>query len=198
MKHTVLLFLAATSFFVTAPSSEARPQFGIGPSLYTGTEFDGDYGYGLNAEIGTLMDSTPIDLFLGVRASYIDGIGGDGNSNLDIFDGSLEGRVLLPLGFNFLKLYGEGRVGLGNLRVSGDVKAKARVNGREVTVNSHIDGDDWTFGYGVGAGVQLDLGGSIGLRVGYEWTSYGDMEVLGFDKDPGAIHGASASLIIKF
>ena len=80
---------AAVAFLVaTQTTSKADAQFGIGPSLYTNSEFGDEAGYGANVELGYLNSTSPINLFLGVRAGYLDG-SDEGDTDVDVFDLSL-------------------------------------------------------------------------------------------------------------
>jgi hypothetical protein len=51
---------------------------------------------------------------------------------------------------------------------------------------------------GLGAGFQFDFTQNIGLRVGYNFHSFGDSEVFGLNLDPGSMNGITSSLIFKF
>jgi opacity protein-like surface antigen len=51
---------------------------------------------------------------------------------------------------------------------------------------------------GLGAGFQFDFTHNIGLRVGYNFHSFGDSEVFGLNLDPGSMNGITSSLIFKF
>ena len=113
------MLVCAGLFLLSSVFSQAGLQIGVGPSLYSGTEFDKENGYGVNAEIGILFADTPVDLFLGVKATYVEGLG-SGVANLDTFEGALAARVLVPLGTNWLKGYVEGSLGTANLSVSGE------------------------------------------------------------------------------
>jgi opacity protein-like surface antigen len=165
----------------------SRIQLGLGVNMARNENFGEEAGFGMSAELGWLYDHNPIDMVWGIRGAYIADVG-DNDSDTDILDVSLFGRVLFPLGADAIKLYGEGRVGLGNLSVAGGSKFS----------DVDVDSAAWTFGWGLGFGVQLDFTRTVGLRVGYELHSYGDLETLGFKKAPGFVHGGSASLVFKF
>ncbi|MDB6069597.1 MAG: hypothetical protein JWL81_768, partial [Verrucomicrobiales bacterium] len=140
-----------------------------------------------------------------VRGSYVDGLESSGsilnskdNSDLDLFEGALVARLLVPLGTDIVKLYGEGSVGSANLKVSGNAKVKGSIGGQDFSVNSRFDEEDWVLAWGVGAGLQFDFTSRFGLRVGYNFHSFGDSEVFGLKLDPGAMHGVTSALIFKF
>jgi opacity protein-like surface antigen len=198
------------SFFVifsalTLSSAQGDFQFGVGGGVYGGSEYDEATGYGLNAEIGYLANAAPINLFVGVRGTYIDGLESKGSilnsndsSDLDLFEGAVVARLLVPLGTDIIKLYGEGSLGAGNLNVSGNAKVRGSIGGQDFSVNSRFDEEDWVLAWGLGAGVQFDFTPTFGLRVGYNFHSYGDSEVFGLKVDPGSIHGLTSSVIFKF
>lgn len=177
--------------------AQAGNQFGIGPSLYKGTQFDDGTAYGVNAEIGHLWDSQPVHFVLAAKATYVDGLS-SGAADLDIFEGALAGRILFPVVTNFLKLYVEGSIGAANLSVSGDAKVTGKFNGKNYTVNNDFDENSWEFAYGLGAGVQLDVTSWFGIRLGYEFHSFGDVDAFGLKLDPGSINGVTGSLVFKF
>ncbi len=181
----------------TGIGGASRLQLGIGPMMANNKEFGDEAGFGLGAEVGLLYDHNPIDMFWGIRGAYIDGVG-DSYIDLDILDVSLVGRVLFPLGADAIKLYGEGRLGIGNMAVSGEAEAKGTIGGRRFSFQNDVDEANWTFGWGIGIGVQLDFTRRMGLRIGYDLQSYGDVEAFGFDVKPGFIHGGSAMLVFKF
>lgn len=190
---------------LTLVSAIADLQVGVGAGAFTGTEYDEKIGYGLEGEFGYLNQDAPVNLFLGVRASYIDGLESSGsilsskdNSDLDLFDGSVVARLLVPLGTDVIKLYGEGSVGAANLKVSGDAKVKGNIGGQDFSVNSRFDEEDWVLAWGLGAGLQFDFTRNIGLRVGYNFHSFGDSEIFGLNLDPGSMHGVTSALIFKF
>jgi opacity protein-like surface antigen len=192
------------SLLAPAPAF-AELQIGLGAGAYTGTEYDESIGYSLAGEVGYLNTTSPVNLFLGVRGTYIDGLQSEGSilnsdnaSDLDLFEGSLVARLLLPLGTDIIKLYGEGSVGSANLGVSGDYKAKGNIGGQDFSINSRFDENDWALAWGLGAGVQFDFTRHFGLRVGYNFHSFGDSEIFGLKLDPGTIHGLTSSLIFKF
>jgi opacity protein-like surface antigen len=186
--------LFSLSFLATA--TQAGLQVGLGPSLYTGTQFDEEAGYGVNAELGQLWDAQPVHFFLGAKGTYIDGLG-TGALDMDVFEGALAGRVLFPMG-NWLKAYAEASVGAANLSISGETSAKTTINGRTVSFNSKFDEKDWVVAYGFGLGVQFDFATWIGLRVGYEFHSLGDVEAFGLEADPGKLNGIVTSIVLKF
>ena len=178
-------------------SAQAGLQLGIGPSLYAGTEYDEEAGYGINAEVGLLFDKQPIDLFIGAKVTYVDGLG-SGVGELDAFEGALAGRVLFPVATNWLKLYVEGSLGTANLGVSGESKYRTMINGRDVSFNTKFDENEWVFAYGLGVGVQFDFTSWLGVRVGYEFHNFGEVEAFGLKTDPGSLNGVVGSLVIKF
>lgn len=196
MKTKVMALIFGLFGWLTG-ETEAGPQFGVGPSLYSGTEYSDEAGYGLNGELGFLWDEQPIDLFLGVKGTYVEGLG-SGRANLDLFEGVLAGRVLFPMPSNFLKGYVEGSIGAANLSVSGESKYSTKVNGRNVSLNTQFDENDWVLAYGLGVGVQLDLTSWLGLRAGYEFHSFGETEAFGLKKDPGNLNGFVGSVVLKF
>ena len=180
-------------------------QVGAGGGVFSGSEYDQKTGYGLEGEFGFLAQDRPVNLFLGVRASYIDGLESSGsilnsndNSDLDLFEGTAVARLLIPLGTEYVKLYGEGSVGSANLQVSGNAKVKGSIGGQDFSVNSHFDEEDWVLAWGLGAGLQFDFTQNIGLRVGYNFHRFGDSEVFGLKLDPGSIQGVTSALIFKF
>lgn len=190
---------------LTLATATADLQVGAGAGVFTGTEYDEEIGYGLEGEFGFLSQGQPINLFIGVRASYVDGLESSGSvlnskdsSDLDLFEGTVVGRVLIPLGTETIKIYGEGSVGSANLNVSGDAKIKGSVGGQDYSINSQFDESDWVLAWGLGAGLQFDFTHNIGLRVGYNFHSFGDSEVFGLNLDPGSMHGVTSSLIFKF
>lgn len=203
--------LAAVAALLTFSVSGARAdlQFGLGAGAYQGSDFDESVGYGFEGELGFLANEAPVNLFLGARAVYVDGLEaqesvsygnlyGEAGADMDMFEGALVARLLVPLGVDLVKIYGEGSIGAGNLRVSGNAKARGSVGGQEFSVNSHFDEDDWVLAWGLGAGLQFDFTSHFGLRVGYNFHSFGDTEVFGLNADPGSVHGGTASLIFKF
>jgi opacity protein-like surface antigen len=190
---------------LTLATATADLQVGAGAGVFTGTEYDEEIGYGLEGEFGYLSQGQPINLFIGVRASYVDGLASSGSvlnskdsSDLDLFEGTLVGRVLIPLGADAIKIYWEGSVGSANLNVSGDAKIKGSVRGQDFSINSQFDESDWVLALGLGAGFQFDFTHNIGLRVGYNFHSFGDSEVFGLNLDPGSMNGITSSLIFKF
>ncbi len=190
---------------LTLATATAELQFGAGAGVFTGTEYDEEIGYGLEGEFGYLSQGQPINLFIGVRASYVDGLASSGSvlnskdsSDLDLFEGTLVGRVLIPLGADAIKIYWEGSVGSANLNVSGDAKIKGSVRGQDFSINSQFDESDWVLALGLGAGFQFDFTQNIGLRVGYNFVSFGDSEIFGLNLDPGSMNGITSSLIFKF
>ena len=190
------LLLSAGIVLLSAWPAQAGLQLGIGPSLYSGTEFDKESGYGVNAEIGALFDKTPVDLFLGVKATYVEGLG-SGLANLDTFEGALAARVLFPLGGEWLKGYVEGSLGAANLSVSGE-SGSTKVNGRTFSFNNKYDSNQWVFAYGVGLGLQFDFSSWFGIRIGYEFHNFGDVEAFGLKVDPGNLNGVVGSIVLKF
>lgn len=198
---TLLFFLP----LLTLTPASAELQVGLGAGAYSGSEYDESIGYSLAGEIGYLNTTAPVNLFLGVRGTYIDGLQSDGSilnstdaSDLDLFEGSLVARLLLPLGTDMMKIYGEGSVGSANLGISGDYKAKGSIGGQDFSINSRFDENDWALAWGIGAGIQFDFTRNFGLRVGYNFHSFGDSEVFGLKLDPGSIQGFTSSLIFKF
>jgi opacity protein-like surface antigen len=189
---SVILLLATL-----APSSQAGLQIGVGPSLYSGTQFDTDSGYGVNAELGYLWSGLPVHFFLGAKGTYVDGLG-SGALNLDLFEGALAGRALVPIGANWLKAYAEASIGTANLSISGETNVKTKINGRTVSFNSKFDEKDWVLAYGFGVGVQFDFTSWIGLRIGYEFHSLGEVEAFGMKEDPGKLNGVVTSIVLKF
>ena len=112
------------SFFsaLTLATATADLQVGAGAGVFTGSEYDETIGYGLEGEFGYLTQGQPINLFIGVRASYVDGLESAGSvlnskdsSDLDLFEGTVVGRLLIPLGTDLIKIYGEGSLGSANL-----------------------------------------------------------------------------------
>jgi len=188
----------------TMATAMADFQLGLGGGVFAGTEYDEDIGYGLEAEAGFLAQDQPVNLFLGVRGSYVDGLssGGssfiDGSSDLDLFEGVAVARLLVPLGTDVVKIYGEGSIGSANLQVSGKAKAKGNIGGQDFSINSQFDENDWMLAWGLGAGLQFDFTRNVGLRVGYNFHSFGDSEVFGLKVDPGAMNGFTSALILKF
>lgn len=198
------LLLACVSALTILPA-KAELQIGVGGGAFTGSEYDENIGYGLEGEVGYLNTNAPVNLFFGVRGSYIDGLESSGsilnsndNSDLDLFEGALVARLLVPLGTDIVKLYGEGSVGSANLKVSGNAKVKGSIGGQDFSVNSRFDEEDWVLAWGVGAGLQFDFTSRFGLRVGYNFHSFGDSEVFGLKLDPGSMHGVTSALIFKF
>ncbi len=191
------IFTSSLLLSTLAPAAHAGLQLGVGPSLYSGTQFDDEAGYGVNAEIGQLWDGQPVQFFLGAKGTYIDGLG-TGTLDMDVFEGALAGRVLFPMGGNWLKGYAEASIGAANLSITGETKAKTTINGRTVSFNSKFDEKDWVVAYGFGLGVQFDLTTWIGLRVGYEFHSLGDVEAFGLEADPGKLNGIVTSIVLKF
>lgn len=181
---------------LTSGFSLAGLQIGIGPSLYSGTEFDQENGYGLNAEIGILFADQPVDLFLGVKATYVEGLG-SGDANLDTFEGALAARVLVPLGSDWLKGYVEGSLGTANLSVSGE-GSSVKVKDRTFSYNNKYSANEWVFAYGVGVGVQFDFTSWFGVRLGYEFHNFGEVEAFGLKVDPGNLNGFVGSIVLKF
>jgi opacity protein-like surface antigen len=205
MKARTIRPLLAAFSALTLATATAELQIGIGGGAYTGSEYDESIGYGLAAEVGYLNTNAPVNLFFGVRGTYVDGLESQGSilnskdsSDLDLFDGSVVARLLIPLGTDIVKIYGEGSVGAGNLNVSGKAKVKGSIGGQDFSVNSRFDEEDWVLAWGLGAGVQFDFTSTFGLRVGYNFHSYGDSEVFGLKVDPGTMHGLTSSLIFKF
>ena len=179
-------------------------QLGLGGGVFSGTEYDEDIGYGLEAEAGYLAQDQPVNLFFGVRASYVDGLSSGGStfledsSDLDLFEGVAVARLLVPLGTDIVKLYGEGSVGTANLQVSGKAKVKGNIGGQDFSINSRFDENDWVLAWGLGAGLQFDFTRNVGLRVGYNFHSFGDSEVFGLKLDSGAMNGFTSAVIFKF
>lgn len=205
MKLLSLRFLLPLVSVLTLGTASADLQIGLGAGAFTGTEYDEEIGYGLEGEVGYLSQDAPVNLFIGVRASYVDGLVSSGSilnsrddSDLDLFEGALVARLLVPLGTDVVKLYGEGSIGSANLKVSGDAKVKGSIGGQDFSVNSRFDEEDWVLAWGLGAGIQFDFTRNIGLRLGYNFHSFGDSEVFGLKLDPGAMHGVTSSLIFKF
>ncbi len=188
---TLVLLTSLTS------AAQAALQLGVGPSLYSGTEFDTEAGYGLNAEIGYLSTGLPVHFFFGAKGTYVDGLG-TGSLNMDMFEGALAGRILVPLGSNWLKAYAEASVGMANLSISGETDVKTNIRGRSVSFNSKFDEKDWVLAYGFGVGVQFDFTSWIGLRIGYEFHSLGEVEAFGLKEDPGKLNGVVTSIVLKF
>jgi len=183
----------------------AGVQFGLGAGAFTGSDYDEKIGYGIEGEFGYLTQDAPVNLFFGVRGNYVDGLERAGSfleskdsSDLDLFEGTLVARLLVPLGTEVIKIYGEGSVGSANLTVAGSSGVKGNVGGQDFSINSHFDERDWVLAWGLGAGVQFNFTRSFGLRVGYNFHSFGDSDVLGLKLDPGAMHGLTSSLIFKF
>ena len=205
MKLPSLRFLLPLVSVLTLGTASADLQIGLGAGAFTGTEYDEEIGYGLEGEVGYLSQDAPVNLFIGVRASYVDGLVSSGSilnsrddSDLDLFEGALVARLLVPLGTDVVKLYGEGSIGSANLKVSGDAKVKGSIGGQDFSVNSRFDEEDWVLAWGLGAGIQFDFTRNIGLRLGYNFHSFGDSEVFGLKLDPGAMHGVTSALIFKF
>lgn len=197
-------FLAVFSALMLTPA-QGDIQFGAGGGVYGGSEYDESIGYGVHGELGYLNNAAPVNLFFGVRGTYIDGLESKGSilnskdsSDLDLFEGAVVARLLVPLGTEVIKLYGEGSLGAGNLNVSGEAKVKGSIGGQDFSVNSRFDEEDWVLAWGLGAGVQFDFTPTFGLRVGYNFHSYGDAEVFGLKVDPGSMHGLTSSVIFKF
>lgn len=190
------ILLCAGLLPLCTAASQAGLQIGIGPSLYSGTEFDEDNGYGINAEIGILFADQPIDLFLGVKVTYVEGLG-SGAANLDTFEGALAARLLVPLGTNWLKGYVEGSLGTANLSVSNE-GSSVKVKDRTFSYNNSYNADEWVFAYGLGVGVQFDFTSWFGVRLGYEFHNFGDVEAFGLKVDPGNLNGFVGSIILKF
>lgn len=204
-----VFFVSGMASLALALPAAADLQFGVGAGAYEGREFDEETGYGVHAELGFLSSERPIQLFLGARANYIDGlefagttdfgpVSGSAHADLDLFEATGVIRLLVPLGTEVVKLYGEGALGVANLRVSGDADAKIRIGGREIRFNRDFDEDEWTVAWGLGAGLQFDFTKNFGLRVGYEYHSYGDLDIDGLSADSGAMHGAAATFVFKF
>ena len=189
---------------LTMATAMADFQLGLGGGAFAGTEYDEDIGYGLEAEAGFLAQDQPVNLFLGVRASYVDGLSSQGasfledSSDLDLFEGVAVARLLVPLGTDIVKLYGEGSVGTANLKVSGKAKAKGNIGGQDFSINSRFDENDWVLAWGLGAGLQFDFTRNVGLRVGYNFHSFGDSEVFGLKLETGAMNGITSAVILKF
>ncbi len=190
---------------LTMATAMADFQLGLGGGVFGGTEYDEDIGYGLEAEAGFLAQETPVNLFFGVRASYVDGLSSAGSSSLlqdssdlDLFEGVAVARVLFPLGTDIIKIYGEGSVGTANLTVSGKAKAKGSIGGQDFSINSQFDENDWVLAWGLGAGVQFDFTRNFGLRVGYNFHSFGDSEVFGLKLDSGSMNGFTSAVVVKF
>lgn len=205
MNRSLLSAIASLFSIAVLSTASADFQFGLGAGGFTGTEYDESTGYGLEAEMGFLSQSQPINLFVGLRASYIDGLEAQHSnifskdaSDLDLFEGVFVARVLFPLGTEKLKLYGEGSLGSANLSVSGDAKARGRVNGQDFSINSHFDGDDWVLAWGLGGGVQFDFTRNFGIRVGYNFHSFGDLKISELDRDTGSVQGLTSALVFKF
>jgi len=205
MRPFSLLRLLSLSLAIGAGAARAEVQFGLGAGAFTGSDYDKSIGYGLEGELGYLNQDAPVNLFLGVRGNYVDGLqragsflDSDEDSELDLFEGTVVARLLVPLGNDMIKVYGEGSVGSANLTVSGKYGVKGNVGGQDFSINSHFDERDWVLAWGLGAGVQFDFTRSFGLRVGYNFHSFGDSDVLGLKLDPGAMHGFTSSLIFKF
>jgi opacity protein-like surface antigen len=196
MKFQKIFLQALLALGLGAPAL-ADLQLGFGPSLYSGTKFEEENGTGLNAEIGLLFDNAPIDLFLGTKLTYVDGLS-EGASEMDVFEGSLAARILVPVSSNWLKLYAEGSIGTANLSVSGQSKYKALIKGKDFSFNTNFDDNDWVFSVGLGVGIQFDFNDWIGLRVGYELHNFGDVQVFGLKSDPGSLNGFVSSLVLKF
>lgn len=194
---TKVLILILGLFGWLTSRVEAGLQLGLGPGLYSGTDYSDEVGYGLSGELGILWNDQPIDLFLGVKGTYVEGLD-SGQANLDLFEGVLVGRVLFPLPTNFLKGYVEGSLGTANLSVSGESGYSTNVNGRNVSLNTRFDEADWVLVYGLGIGLQMDFTSWLGLRVGYEFHSFGEMEAFGLKMDPGNLNGFVGSLVLKF
>lgn len=201
---TTLRILGLTTALATA---QGRLQIGVGGGTYTGSEYDEEWGYGLSGEIGVLFDDQPVNLFLGVRGAYIDGLSASeksggildaSESDLDLFEGALVARLLFPLGNDHIKLYGEGGLGAANVGITGDARGKANIGGKDFSFNSRFDENSWVFSWSLGAGVQFDLTENMGLRLGYGYRGLGDSEVFGLKADQGNVHGAEASVVIKF
>ncbi|MES2706553.1 MAG: outer membrane beta-barrel protein [Verrucomicrobiota bacterium] len=196
------------SLFATAAAlstASADFQLGLGAGGFMGTEYDENAAFGLEAEMGYLSQDQPINLFVGLRAGYIDGLESKydnafyrDHSDMDLFEGAFVTRLLFPLGFDKLKIYGEGSLGSANVSVSGNAKARARVGGREFSVRSHFDESDWVLAWGLGAGLQFDFTRNFGVRVGYNFHGFGDIQVSDADRDPGSVNGLTSSLIFKF
>lgn len=194
-KNFLLIFRLLLLGSVT-PAAAAL-QIGVGPSLFAGTQFDTEAGYGLNAEIGSLWDAQVVHFFLGAKGTYVEGLG-KGALNMDLFEGAAVGRVLIPAGLGWLKAYAEASLGAANLKISGATSATTTVNGRTVSFNSHFEEKDWVVAYGFGVGVQLDLTDWFGLRLGYEFHSLGSVEAFGLKTDPGKLNGIVGAVVLKF
>jgi opacity protein-like surface antigen len=189
---------------LTLTTAVADFQLGLGGGVFAGTEYDEDIGYGLEAEVGFLAQDLPVNLFFGVRASYVDGLSSgastflEDSTDLDLFEGVAVARLLVPLGTDVIKLYGEGSIGTANLKVSGKTKVNGEIGGQDFSINSRFDSNDWVLAWGLGAGVQFDFTRNIGLRVGYNFHSFGDSDVFGLKLDTGSVNGVTSSLIFKF
>ncbi len=186
-------------------TASADLQIGVGGGTFSSTSYDEQIGYGLEAEVGFLAQSQPVNLFFGVRANYIDGLQSAGSlrdsndsSDLGLFEGTAVARLLFPLGTDLVKVYGEGSVGSANLKVSGDARVKGSIGGQDFSINSRFDESDWVLALGLGAGLQFDFTPAVGLRVGYNFHSFGDSEVFGLKLDPGSMHGFTSALVLKF
>lgn len=205
MKSPLFLFCGIIFGCALLGTARADLQLGVGAGAFQGDEYDEEIGYALQAEAGYLSQDAPVNLFFGVRASYVDGLQSDGSilnskdsSDLDLFDGTVVARLLVPLGTDVIKLYGEGSAGTANLRVSGDAKVRGSVGGQDFSVNRRFEEEDWVFSWGLGAGLQFDFTRNFGLRLGYNFQSFGESEVFGLKLDPGAIQGVTSSLVFKF
>jgi opacity protein-like surface antigen len=189
----------------TLTTATAELQIGVGAGAFSGSKYDESTGYGLEGEIGFLNTTTPVNLFLGVRGSYVDGLQGKGTilnsddeADLDLFEGALVARLLVPLGNDMFKLYGEGSAGAANLKVSGRTGVDGKIGGQDFSFNSNFDEKDWVLAWGLGAGVQFDFTPNFGLRIGYNYHNFGESSVFGLNIDPGSMHGFTSALIFKF
>ena len=186
-------------------TASADLQIGLGGGAFRGSEYDEQIGYGLEGEVGFLAQSQPVNLFFGVRASYVDGLESAGSlysakdsSELGLFEGAAVARLLFPLGTEMVKIYGEGSVGSANLKVSGDARVKGSIGGQDYSINSRFDESDWALALGLGAGLQFDFTPMVGWRLGYNFHSFGDSEVFGLKLDSGAMHGFTSAVVLKF
>jgi opacity protein-like surface antigen len=205
MRLLSLPFVVCLCGAAALTTASADLQIGLGTGAYVGNEYDEHAGWGFEGEIGYLNQDQPINLFVGARALYIDGLEAkyanvfsSDQSDLDLFEGAFVTRLIFPTGLLGLKFYGEGSIGTGNLTVSGKTKAHASVGNQDFSVRSHFDDDDWVLAWGLGAGLQYDFGRNFGIRLGYNFHGFGDVRVDNVDRDPGVVHGLTSSLIFKF